>query len=468
MNSNEKNITRQEHKISRNVRAEILKQRGMVLWFTGLSGAGKSTIACEVENALMKNGKITYLLDGDNVRYGLNSDLGFSNKDRNENIRRISEAAALFADAGIITLVSVISPFKEMRNFARKVCGKLGAFVEIYVKAELNTCIKRDPKGLYRKALDGTISEFTGISSPYEEPEAPEIIIDTDSCSPSKAVEEILEYINIIQNLDKITEFTIKTAVEAGKVIMDVYQRDFDVAYKDDRSPLTEADLMSDKLIRDALTERYSEYAVLSEETADDFKRLDNKYCFIVDPLDGTKEFVKKNGEFTVNIAFSYNHKTIMGVILSPALNKLYYAAKGLGSYCENVDEDLALELFSNDKKLNVSRRIDKLIVLQSRSHANEALIELLDLNDEVIGKTISAGSSLKGCLIAEGSADIYYRTGPTCEWDTAAMQCIVEEAGGVFLQLDSTQMFYNRKNTLNDKGFFILNRIENKFKTKK
>jgi 3'(2'), 5'-bisphosphate nucleotidase len=467
MDLNERNITRQEHKITRNARAEILKQRGMVLWFTGLSGAGKSTIACEVENALMKNGKTAYLLDGDNVRDGLNSDLGFSDKDRNENIRRISETAALFADAGVITLVSAISPFKEMRSFARKVCGKTGAFAEIYIKAELNTCIKRDPKGLYKKALEGKIPEFTGISSPYEEPEAPEITIDTDSCSPSKAVDEILKYINIIQDLDKITEFSVKAAVEAGKAIMEVYKRDFAVVYKDDRSPLTEADLKADSLIRDALTGRYGEYAILSEETSDDFKRLDNKCCFIVDPLDGTKEFVKKNGEFTVNIAFSYNHKTIMGVILAPALNKLYYAAKGFGAYYENTEENIDFELFPVDKKLNVSKRTDKLVVMQSRSHANEALIDLLELNDEVIGKTIAAGSSLKGCYIAEGIADVYYRTGPTCEWDTAAMQCITEEAGGVFLQLDSTQMLYNRKNTLNEKGFFILNRIENNLKQK-
>lgn len=465
---NERNITQQEKKLTRKARTDVLKQRGMVLWFTGLSGAGKSTIACELEKTLMDSGKVAYLLDGDNVRYGLNSDLGFSEKDRNENIRRIAEAAALFADAGMITLVSVISPFRELREFARTVCGKTGAFAEIYVKAELNTCIQRDPKGLYKKALDGSIFDFTGISSPYEEPDAPEIIIDTDSCSPEKAVEEILEYIKIIQSLDKITEYSIKTAIDAGKVIMDIYKEDFDVYFKDDRSPVTEADIKADKLIGIKLREKFKEYSVLSEETADDIKRLDNKCCFIVDPLDGTKEFVKKNGEFTVNIAFSYNHKTVMGVIFAPAINKLYYAAKGLGSYYEEVSDDVDLNIFSSDKKIKVSRRTDELIVMQSRSHTNEALLDLLELNAASISKTIASGSSLKGCLIAEGTADIYYRTGPTYEWDTAAMQCVVEEAGGTFLQGDSTLMHYNRKNILNDKGFFILNRIENKFRTKK
>lgn len=193
------NIVWHKGKVEYEERCENLKQKGLVLWFTGLSGSGKSTIAVEVEKQLYEQGYATYLLDGDNVRHGLNSNLGFSDEDREENLRRIREVAALFKDAGLITLVSFISPFRKSREEARKLIGEEN-FIEIYIKADIETCSKRDPKGLYEKALKGEIPEFTGISSPYEEPENPEILVDTRVLSIDESVAGIVEKIIEIQN----------------------------------------------------------------------------------------------------------------------------------------------------------------------------------------------------------------------------------------------------------------------------
>ncbi|MBN2544685.1 MAG: adenylyl-sulfate kinase [Spirochaetes bacterium] len=179
-------------------RCRLLNQNGLVLWMTGLSGSGKSTIAVNVEKRLFDKNKAVYRLDGDNIRTGLNSDLGFTENDRNENIRRVIEAAKLFKDAGIITIVSFISPYKKMREQAKLKIGA-GCFFEIYIKASLEICKKRDPKGLYKKAINKKISNFTGITDIYEEPEEPDLIIDTDLLSVNESVEKIMEFI-----LDKI------------------------------------------------------------------------------------------------------------------------------------------------------------------------------------------------------------------------------------------------------------------------
>jgi len=188
------NVKWQHTKIKREDRERVLNQKGLVLWFTGLSGSGKSTIANEVEYILNSMGYATYLLDGDNIRHGLNNDLGFSKKDRKENIRRISEVTKLFQDAGIITLVTFISPFKEDRNNARKLIPE-GRFIEIYVKCSLETCETRDVKGLYKKAREGIIKDFTGISSPYEEPEKPEIILNTEKETLKESVDKVINYL---------------------------------------------------------------------------------------------------------------------------------------------------------------------------------------------------------------------------------------------------------------------------------
>ena len=186
------NVTWHDHKVDREQREDLLKQKGVVLWFTGLSGSGKSTIANEVAYKLQKMGKITYVLDGDNIRHGLNKDLGFSEEDRNENIRRISEVANLFADAGIIAITAFISPYRKYRNFCRNLVGD-NRFIEIYTKASLETCEKRDPKGLYKKARAGKIKHFTGIDDPYEEPEKAEITLDTDIVNVEEGAEIVIQ-----------------------------------------------------------------------------------------------------------------------------------------------------------------------------------------------------------------------------------------------------------------------------------
>lgn len=186
------NVIWHAHVIKKEEREDLLKQKGVVLWFTGLSGSGKSTVANEVANKLHSMGKLSYILDGDNIRHGLNKDLGFSPEDRTENIRRISEVANLFADAGLITITAFISPYRKDRNFCRTLLGK-GRFIEIFTKACLDTCEQRDPKGLYKKAREGKIKEFTGIDAPYEEPETPELIIDTDKESVEESADKVIK-----------------------------------------------------------------------------------------------------------------------------------------------------------------------------------------------------------------------------------------------------------------------------------
>lgn len=192
--NNQNNISWHSGKIDKKAREKLLDQQGMVVWFTGLSGSGKSTIAVEVEKELFKRSKVSYRLDGDNLRFGLNKDLGFKAEDRKENIRRIGEVAALFADAGLITLASFISPYKAGRKAVREIIGAEN-FKEIYVKASVKTCIERDPKGLYAKAQKGKIENFTGISAPYQKPVNPDLVVDTEKLSLTEAVELVLKLI---------------------------------------------------------------------------------------------------------------------------------------------------------------------------------------------------------------------------------------------------------------------------------
>ena len=187
------NIHKVEHLLNHDVRAKRAGHRGGVFWFTGLSGSGKSTLAMAVEKALFEKGFSTYVLDGDNIRHGLNRDLGFSPKDRSENIRRIGHVAALMADAGLIVLSAFISPYRADRRRARAAAGE--KYNELYLAADLDICEKRDPKGLYKKARAGEIKDFTGIDSPYEKPENPEMIIDTARQDVETCVEQIVAYI---------------------------------------------------------------------------------------------------------------------------------------------------------------------------------------------------------------------------------------------------------------------------------
>ncbi|HBA98060.1 MAG TPA: 3'(2'),5'-bisphosphate nucleotidase [Lachnospiraceae bacterium] len=258
-------------------------------------------------------------------------------------------------------------------------------------------------------------------------------------------------------DLEKELEVSIKAAIEAGHAIMDIYNsaEDMQITYKDGDMPLTVADKAANKIIVETLKKEFQTYSILSEEEKDNKSRLENDCCFVVDPLDGTKEFIKRNGQFTVNIALAYKHESVMGVIYVPVTGELYYAVKGKGAFFDNGS--------GKSERIEVSKCTDlaKLRLVMSSSHGCEQMDRLIEKYK--FDNFVKMGSSLKGCVVARGDAEVYYRFNPTMEWDTAAMQCIVEEAGGIFMQMDDTPMRYNRENSLNSKGFYIINNPANK-----
>ena len=201
-------VTWHEGSITKQDRERLLRQKGVVIWFTGLPSSGKSTVANAVEKNLFEHGHLSLVLDGDNIRHGLNKNLGFSPEDREENIRRIGEVAKLFADAGLIAMTSFISPYRKDRDKARDLM-KDGEFIEVFVKIPLDVAEQRDPKGLYKKARAGEIKEFTGISAPYEEPVNPEIVMDTSKLDVTQCRDIVI---------NKLAEKGIITKGEAKKV----------------------------------------------------------------------------------------------------------------------------------------------------------------------------------------------------------------------------------------------------------
>ncbi len=188
-----RNLTEVAHRVTREMRQARNAHRGGVLWFTGLSGSGKSTLAMELERRLFERGYQVFVLDGDNLRTGLNRDLGFSAADRDENIRRVGEVAGLFAEAGMIVISAFISPYRDGRARAREAAGD---FHEVWIQTPLEVCEERDPKGLYRKARAGEIRDFTGISAPYEPPEAPEVVVETAGRSVDDCAALLVEYVD--------------------------------------------------------------------------------------------------------------------------------------------------------------------------------------------------------------------------------------------------------------------------------
>ena len=194
MNIKSSNVTAVAHRVDAQERWQTNDHKGGVMWFTGLSGSGKTTLAFELEQRLFSMGYQVYVLDGDNVRHGLSSDLGFTHEDRTENIRRIGEVVALFAEAGTIIISAFISPYLSDRSLARKAVGE--GFHEIYLSADLATCEARDTKGLYKKAHNGEIPDFTGVSSPYEDPTSPDLSIDTGNLSVEDSIALLMDYID--------------------------------------------------------------------------------------------------------------------------------------------------------------------------------------------------------------------------------------------------------------------------------
>jgi len=246
-----------------------------------------------------------------------------------------------------------------------------------------------------------------------------------------------------------VREGVIRIACDAGAAIMEVYRQDFAVEHKDDRSPLTQADLAAHRLIVAGLEKLTPDVPVLSEESASlpwSERQAWVRY-WLVDPLDGTREFVKKNGEFTVNIALIENHETVFGVVYAPALDELHYGERGRGAFVRVGGKDVAL----NTRRPALS----PLRVAASRSHLDERTAALLARLGEI--ETASMGSSLKFCRIAEARIDLYPRFGPTSEWDTAAAQALVEAAGGAVLTLDGKPLRYNTKDSLLNPHFIVL-----------
>ena len=199
------NITWHEGHVGREEREKLLGQKGVLIWMTGLSASGKSTIAYTLEHALVQRGRLAYVLDGDNIRHGLNKNLGFSAEDRTENIRRIGEVGKLYVDAGIITITAFISPYRADRQIARETVGE-GSFYEVFCDTPLEVCEERDPKGLYKKARAGEIKGFTGIDDPYEAPEKPELVIDTSKMSPQEATIALIEMLEKARKISALEE----------------------------------------------------------------------------------------------------------------------------------------------------------------------------------------------------------------------------------------------------------------------
>lgn len=250
-----------------------------------------------------------------------------------------------------------------------------------------------------------------------------------------------------------ILEFCVTLAYNAGERILEIYDASaYEVDNKQDESPVTTADLIASDYIVSALREKFSDFAILCEEANDDLRRLDNDYCFIIDPLDGTKGFIERDGSFTVNIALSYKGKPVVGVVYAPVTNEMFFAAEGAG----------AAKLLENGKstKIHCSSKTENLIMARSKHHAEQSEETLARTHNIV--QHIQCGSSIKGCRVAEGKADVYYRFSPTSEWDTAAMHCIVEQAGGLFRQLDGSELIYNCADTRNRIGFCAVNLKEN------
>ena len=253
-------------------------------------------------------------------------------------------------------------------------------------------------------------------------------------------------------------EEQLQAAIEAGvkaiKGILQIYNSDFDVEIKEDESPVTLADKNADKVIREHLHAKFPTYAFLTEESEDDPSRLNNDFVWIVDPVDGTKDFVARDGGFTTNIALAYKHEAVVGVVVVPLTGEIYYAAKGLGAFYQK--DGVVTKIHVNDK-------LDNLTCYRSVFHSKQNEEDMIKKHSDKIKVIEKWGSALKPCRIAQGLGEITYRLSDgTKEWDTAAPQVIVEQAGGIFLDTKGNRIMYNREDVYNRIGYVICNRIEN------
>lgn len=257
--------------------------------------------------------------------------------------------------------------------------------------------------------------------------------------------------------LNKELEVALDAVKKASKVVMEVYtSSDLGVEIKQDNSPVTKADKATDELIRGLLSSAFPNYGLLTEESIDDKSRLEKDYVWIVDPIDGTKEYVAHSGEFTINIGLSYKHKPVLGVIMIPVTGEIYYAVKDLGSFYLKDKDAKPIRIHCNDKTKDLT-------TLVSRFHSNETEQNMIKKHSDVIKHQKVVGATIKGCYIAHGYAEMSYRfSSNTKEWDTCAMQAIVEQAGGYILKFNGEPIHYNREDVYNRDGYIIVNRKEN------
>ncbi len=253
---------------------------------------------------------------------------------------------------------------------------------------------------------------------------------------------------------EKELEVALLALNSVRQPIMDIYSRDFDVEIKDDSSPVTEADKMVDKMLRDFISEKFPTHSFLTEESSDDLSRLDADYLWIIDPIDGTKNFVDKDDQFTVNIALAYKNKLVVGAILIPVTNEIYYGSRRNGAFYSR--DEIVDQIYCN-------RKTSDLTAFVSKHHRMKEEDEIIEKYSDRISKTASVGSSIKLCRIAHGVGEITYRfSGNTKEWDTAAGQCILEAAGGVMITLKQEELQYNKKDPRNADGYIAANRRKN------
>lgn len=257
---------------------------------------------------------------------------------------------------------------------------------------------------------------------------------------------------------EKELQAAIKAGLLAREKILEIYHQHFEVEIKSDNSPVTIADKTADDIIRKYLHETFPTHAFLTEESTDDLSRLDNDFVWIVDPVDGTKDFVAKDDQFTTNIALAYKHELVVGVVIAPALDEIYFATKGNGAFYQKLGQ--------NPVKIHVNDKIDDLTMLTSVFHFTEDEKAFIEKHSDKIKHVMKRGSSLKPCAIAHGLAEITFRSSPnTKEWDTAACQIVVTEAGGIFVEPNGQPITYNRKDVYNRNGYIVVNRKENLFK---
>lgn len=427
---------------------------GFCVWFTGLPCSGKTTLSVLLARKLNELGQNVILLDGDAIRTHISKGLGFSKEDRITNNLRVGRIALEHIKNNSIVICALVSPYESARKLVRDMIGE-DRFMLVYLNTPREICEKRDSKGMYARARRGEIRGFTGVDDPYEPPLYADLVFDTSSTSPEDIIMRILDYPAlknfIFDSLSRVDiRDIIQIAKEAGERILEVYRTSFTIKNKSDNSPLTTADYLSHEIISKRLKNLYPAIPVLSEEDKGiSYEIRENWPCFwLIDPLDGTREFIKRNGEFTVNISLIQGNKPVLGVIYSPVKNILYFAKRGMGAFklvADGKPQNIRSKGKSDDKALRA---------VVSRSHCNQELEEYL--NKLNLKERISTGSSLKFCLVAEGKADIYPRIGTTMEWDTAAGQVIVEEAGGKVVEFATGNPLTYNKKSLENPSFIV------------